>query len=301
MQSILKSLQSDSARLEGASMSTSPSLEGTQPELPLQAITEQMEKEESKVPQNNLFRDGKVNEHLRDLKYYSGKTVSLDDHTKLSPNDFREEYPCFSRGENFMKAATLKRDADFTEAYEVSAQDADNNFFRVILLRPETVFGLYYFENILKNLAKEPNNMALVRRLCTVAVEWSGRLKGFIPEITDEAHGWLRDLISLLAAICRSCTTLEEQIAAINTSLVEMALNFSSAASVIPSAALGVQTRSILSGVVREILQNMCQIGICKDNYRPGLHFYADQPGISQSKYFSSLRDVLQSNGRNGF
>ncbi|ADP30816.1 52K [Skua adenovirus 1] len=291
MQSILKSVQTDSTS----------TIEGAQAESPLQPYTEQMEKEESKVPQNNLFRDGNVNEHLRDLKYYSGKSVELDSQTRLQAGDFREEFPCFSRGENFMKAATLKRDADYTESYEVSAQDADNNFYKMILMRPETIFGLYYFENILKNLIKDPTNTTLVRRLCTVAVEWSGRLKGFIPELTDERHGWLRDLITLLAAICRSCVTVEEQVAAINTSLVEMALNFSSAASVIPSAALGVQTRSILSSVVREILQNMCQIGICKDNYRSGLQFYADQPGISQSIYFSSLRDVLQSNGRNGF
>lgn len=298
MHSILRSIHSDNSRLE---QSSTPANEGTQLELPLQAITEQMEKEESKVPQNNLFRDGNVNEHLRDLKYYSGKNVQLDTETQLKPNDFHEEYPCFSKGENFMKAATLKRDADFTETYEVSAQETDNNFYKMILMRPETIFGLYYFENILKSLIKDPSNTALMRRLCIVAVEWSGRLKGFISELTDERHGWLRDLITLLAAICRSCTTIDEQVAAINTSLVEMALNFSSAASVVPSAALGVQTRSILSSVVREILQNMCQIGICKDNYRNGLQFYADQPGLSQSIYFSSLRDVLQSNRRNVF
>lgn len=291
MQSILKSVQSDS---------TTPN-EGTQHESPLQAYTEQMEKEESKVPQNNLFRDGNTNEHLRDLRYYSGKAVQLDSATKLKSSDFREDYPCFSKAENHMKAAALKRDADYTESFEVSAQDTDNNFYRMVLLRPETVFGLYYFENIIKSLMKEPTNPVLLRRLCTVAVEWSGRLKGFIAEVTDERHGWLRDLITLLAAICRSCHSLDEQIAAINTSLVEMALNFSSAAGVIPSAALGVQTRSILSSICREILENMCQIGICKDNYRPVMQFYADQPGISQSVYFSSLRDVLQSNGRNGF
>nr|QPN96240.1 52K protein [Siadenovirus sp.] len=291
MQSILKSVQTDSTS----------TIEGAQAESPLQPYTEQMEKEESKVPQNNLFRDGNINEHLRDLRYYSGKAVSLDSSTRLKPNDFREDFPCYSRAENHMKAAALKRDADYTEAFEVSAQDADNNFYRMILLRPETVFGLYYFENIIKSLLKEPTNSVLLRRLCAVAVEWTGRLKGFIAELTDERHGWLRDLITLLAAICRSCHTLDEQIAAINTSLVEMALNFSTAAGVIPSAALGVQTRSILSSICREILQNMCQIGICKDNYRTGIQFYADQPGISQSVYFSSLRDVLQSNGRNGF
>lgn len=299
MQSILKSINSDSSRQ--VEPSSSATLEGTQHESPLQPYTEQMEKEESKVPQNNLFRDGNVNEHLRDLKYYSGKSVSLDSMTKLKPSDFREEYPCFSKAENHMKAAALKRDADFTEDYEVSAQDADNNFYRMILMRPETIFGLFYFENIIKNLLREPSNPTLLRRLCALAVEWNGRLKVFIAELSDERHEWLRDLITLLAAICRSCPTIEEQVAAINTSLVEMALNFSSAAGVIPSAALGVQTRSILSSVCREILENMCQIGICKDNYRMGLHFYADQPGISQSKYFSSLRDVLQSNGRNGF
>lgn len=290
MQSILKSVQTDS-----------PAVEAAQAESPLQPYTEQMEKEESKVPQNNIFRDGNVNEHLRDLRYYSGKSISLDTQTRLKPSDFREDFPCFSKAENHMKAATLKRDADYTETYEVSAQDADNNFYRMILLRPETVFGLYYFENIIKNLMKEPSNSVLLRRLCSVAVEWSGRLKGFIAEITDERHGWLRDLITLLAAICRSCHTLDEQIAAINTSLVEMALNFSSAAGVIPSAALGVQTRSILSSICREILSNMCQIGVCKDNYRLAYQCYSDQPGISQSMYFSSLRDVLQSNGRNGF
>ncbi|UVZ42949.1 52K [Siadenovirus carbocapituli] len=289
MHSILKSIQSDSSGSATVS-------EGA--ESPLQPYTEQMEKEESKVPQNNLFRDGSSNEHLRDLKYYSGKSVILDDSKRLVPSDFREEYPCYSKAENHMKAATLKRDADYTESYEVSAQDTDNNFFKMILLRAETIFGLYYFEHLIKSIMKDPSNITLVRRLCTLAVEWNGRLKGFIGELTDERHGWLRDLITLLAAICRSCSTVEEQVAAINTSLVEMALNFSSAAGVIPSAALGVQTRSILCSICKEILQNMCQIGICKDNYRVGLQFYADQPGVSQSMYFSSLRDVLQS--RNG-
>ncbi|ALB78140.1 52K protein [Chinstrap penguin adenovirus 2] len=298
MQSILKSMQSDRGRLEA---SVPPPPISSDPETPLQVLTEQMEKEESKVPQNNLFRDGNVNEHLRDLRYYSGKAVNLDPDTKLKSTDFREEFPCYSKGENFMKAATLKRDADYTEMYETSAQDADNNFYKMVLLRPETIFGLYYFESILKNLIKDPTNTTFLRRLCALAVEWNGRLKGFIPELTDERHGWLRDLITLLAAICRSCITVEEQVAAINTSLVEMALNFSSAAAVLPSAALGVQTRSILSSVCKEILQNMCQIGVCKDNYRSGLQFYADQPGISQSIYFSSLKDVLQSNRRNAF
>lgn len=288
MQSILKAIHSDS------------SAESSRHD-PLFPYTEQMEKEESRVPQNNIFRDGKVNEHMRDLNYYSGKSVSLDPETCLKPCDFREDYPCFSKGENYMRAASLKRDADYTESYEVSSQDADNNFYRMILLRPETVFGLYYFEHLINSLVKEPTNAVLMRRLCTLAVEWSGRLKGFITELTDDRHGWLKDLFTLLAAICRSCSTVEEQIAAINTSLVEMALNFSSAAGVIPSAALGVQTRTVLSMICKEILQNMCEIGVCKDNYRSAMQFYADQPGISQSVYFSSLRDVLQSNGRNGF
>lgn len=289
MHSILKAMQSDSTS----------TADGTQSESPLQPYTEQMEKEESKVPQNNLFRDGATNEHLRDLKYYSGKSIDLDENRKLHPSDFRQEFPCFSKAENHMRAASLKRDADYTESYEVSAQDSDNNFYRMILLRPETMFGLYYFEHLIKSIMKDQANAVLLRRLCALAVEWNGRLKGFIAELTDERHGWLRDLITLLAAICRSCPTIDEQVAAINTSLVEMALNFSSAANVIPSAALGVQCRSILSSICKEVLQNMCQIGVCKDNYRSGLQFYADQPGVSQSTYFSSLRDVLQS--RNGF
>lgn len=287
MQSILKSFQSDSSG------------DGTPTESPLQAYTDQMDKEESKVPQNNLFRDGNMNEHLRDLKYYSGKSINLDENKKLTPSDFREDFPCYSKGENHIRAAQLKRDADFTESYEVSHQDTDNNFYRMILLRSETLFGLYYVEHLLKSLLKEPTNVTLMRRLCALAVEWTGRLKGFITELTDDRHGWLRDLIILLAAICRSCSTVEEQLAAINVSLVEMALEFSTAASVIPSAALGVQTRSVLSSICKEILENMCQIGICKDNYRQGLTFYSDQPGVSQTTYFSSLRDVLQS--RNGF
>ncbi|QXX30950.1 p52K [Psittacine adenovirus 2] len=290
MQSILKSFQSDSY--------TSTS-EGTQTETPLQPYTDQMEKEESKVPQNNLFRDGNVNEHYRDLKYYSGKNVRLDENKKLMPKDFSEDYPCFSKAENHIKAAQLKRDADYTESFEVSAQDADNNFYRTVLLRPETIFGLYYFEHVINNLMKEPSNVGLMRRLCVLAFEWEGRLKSFIGELNEDRHAWLRDLIILMAAICRSCSTVEEQIAAINTSLVEMALNFSSAAGIFPSAALGVQTRSVLSSICKEILENMCQIGVCKDNKRMGLSFYADQPGISPSAYFSSLRDVLQS--RNGF
>lgn len=292
-------MQTDRGRLEASPMSSPAN--PSEPETPLQPFTEQMEKEESKVPQNNLFRDGTVNEHLRDIKYYSGKNVQLDGEYKLKDSDFKEEFPCFSKGENFMKAAKLKRDADYTETYEVSVQDTDNNYYKSMLLRPETLFGLYYFESIIKNIMSDPTNTIFIRRLCTLAVEWNGRLKGFIPELSDDRHEWLRDLIMLLAAICRSCATVDEQLAAINTSLVEMALNFSSAASVIPSAALGVQTRSILSSICKEILQNMCQIGVCKDNYRPAVHYYADQSGISHSTYFSSLRDVLQSNGRHVF
>ena len=300
MNTIMKAMQTDRGRLEAATPMSSPAISG-EPESPLQPFTEQMEKEESKVPQNNLFRDGNVNEHLRDIRYYSGKSVQLDGDQKLKGSDFGEDYPCFSKGENFMKAAKLQRDADYTEIYEVSAQDADNNFYKVMLMRPETLFGLCYFESIIKNIMSDPSNTVFLRRLCALAVEWNGRLKGFIPELPDDRHEWLRDLITLLAAICRSCVTVDEQVAAINTSLVEMALNFSSAASVIPSAALGVQTRSILSSICKEILQNMCQIGVCKDNYRPAVQYYADQPGISHSTYFSSLRDVLQSNGRNVF
>ncbi|ACW84424.1 52K protein [Great tit adenovirus 1] len=285
MQSILKAIHTDS----------SATADGTQFEPPLQAYTEQMEKEESKVPQNNLFRDGNVNEHLRDIKYYSGKAIDLDENRKLTPSDFREDFPCYSKAENHIKAAALKRDADYTESYEVSAQNTDNNFFRMILLRQETMFGLYYVEHLIKSIMKEPSNPALVRRLCTLAVEWNGRLKGFITDLTDERHAWLRDLITLLAAICRSCSTIEEQLAAINTSLVEMALNFSSAANVIPSAALGVRTRSVLSSICKEILQNMCEIAVCRDNCRAVLQYYTDQSGVSQSMYFSSLRDVLQS------
>ncbi|AAF86926.1 p52K [Frog adenovirus 1] len=297
MHSLLKSIHSESTKLD-----STPDVGDMTSQ---QVYAEQLEKEESKVPQRNLFRDGSMNDYVKDTTYYSGKAVKLDPRTRLVPDDFREEFPGFSAAVNHMKAAELKLDADSTERYEVSHQDTINNIIKSMVLRPETLMGVTYLQNILQRL-EDPNgvDVALVmRHLYMLALNWDGELRNILTEIGDKKYEWLRDIVAMTHAILNELHDVNEIVAAINVTLVKLAVAVSTkVAGGIPSASRATRTMSLFGRIIVELLRNAMSIGTVRRNNRPSMRVsLADQVGMTDSQYLSSLKNILEANTDDGY
>lgn len=181
------------------------------------------------VPKQNVFRDaeGSKGQGIRDIRFKSGRDISVDTQRVISDDDFEYDEDCpISTAKAHLQAADLVTAYEQTTKQEANFQKSFNNNVRTLVAREEVTMGLMHLWDFVQAFFENPTSRSLTAQLLLIAqhVREEGIFKETLLNITEPENRWLSDLINILQSIIvqERCLRLGEKVAAINYSVVTL-------------------------------------------------------------------------------